>query len=205
VSDRADRILEAALRVISRSGVDAATHRAVAAEAGVPLASTTYHFASKAELVRDALERVIERSIAAVERAAAPPLPDAPAALIERLVDLVRALEAEDQAPMTAQYELMLEAGRRPGLRPLAVRWNDAYMEAMERLALAAGLPDPALAADTLTDLIDGALLNQIALPHDDFVEARLRPGLERTVAGLAGAGQRLAPKVLQEPGLPER
>jgi DNA-binding transcriptional regulator YbjK len=204
VSDRRDRILEAALQVIARSGVDAATHRAVAAEAGVPLASTTYHFASKAELVRDALERVIERSIAAVGRAAASPLPEGPDALVERLVDFVCALEAEDQAPLAAQFELMLEAGRRAHLRPLAVRWNDAYMAGMERLARAAGLPDPALAADTLTDLIDGALLNQIALPRDDFVKARLRPGLARTVAGLGG-GQRLAPKVLQEPGLPDR
>jgi TetR/AcrR family transcriptional regulator, regulator of biofilm formation and stress response len=51
VSDRRRLIVEAALRVIARDGVNAATHRAVAAEAGVPPASTTYHFSSKAQIV----------------------------------------------------------------------------------------------------------------------------------------------------------
>ena len=68
VSDRRRLIVEAALRVIARDGVNAATHRAVAAEAGVPPASTTYHFSSKAEIVTEALELAIDRSIAAVER-----------------------------------------------------------------------------------------------------------------------------------------
>ena len=47
MSDRREVVLEATLRVIARSGVDAATHRAVAAEAGVALASTTYDFAHR--------------------------------------------------------------------------------------------------------------------------------------------------------------
>jgi len=186
VSERRDRILAAALRVIAARGVDAATHRAVAAEAGVALASTTYHFASKDELVRDALERAVERSISAVERASAPPHEPGAAALVDRLVTLVTMLEAEDQAPLEAQFELMLEAGRRPHLRPLAERWNEAYSAGLEALVRGAGLPDPPLAATTLSDLIDGALLSQVTVPRDDFVAGRLRPGLERTVAGLA-------------------
>ena len=41
---RHDAILEAALRVIAERGVSAVTHRAVAAEAAVPLYSTTNNF-----------------------------------------------------------------------------------------------------------------------------------------------------------------
>jgi AcrR family transcriptional regulator len=44
-------IIEATVRVIGRHGVDGVTHRAVAAEADVSLSSTTYHFASKDEIV----------------------------------------------------------------------------------------------------------------------------------------------------------
>ncbi|MGZ4481779.1 MAG: TetR/AcrR family transcriptional regulator, partial [Gaiellales bacterium] len=44
---RRQAILEATLRVIRDSGVHAVTLRAVAAEAGVPLAATTYYFESK--------------------------------------------------------------------------------------------------------------------------------------------------------------
>jgi TetR/AcrR family transcriptional regulator, regulator of biofilm formation and stress response len=203
VSDRRDRILAAALRVIAARGVDATTHRAVAAEAGVALASTTYHFASKAELVRDALEQAVDRSVSAVERASAPPHEPGTAPLVERLLAFVALLEAEDQAPLAAQFELMLEAGRRPHLRPLAEHWSEAYTAGIERLAAGAGLPDPALAATTISDLIDGALLNQLSLPREDFASARLRPALERTVAGLAA--QSRAEKVSQAAGLPVR
>jgi AcrR family transcriptional regulator len=180
VSDRRDRILAAALRVI-------------AAEAGVALASTTYHFSSKQELVRDALAQAVERSVSAVERASAPPHKRGTAPLVERLLALVALLEAEDQAPLAAQFELMLEAGRRPHLRPLAEHWSEAYTAGIERLAAGAGLPDPALAATTISDLIDGALLNQLSLPRDDFVAARLGPALELTVTGLAGQSRAAA------------
>jgi DNA-binding transcriptional regulator YbjK len=53
---RRREILEAALRVIGRDGVAGLTHRAVADEAGVSLAATTYYFASKADLLREASE-----------------------------------------------------------------------------------------------------------------------------------------------------
>lgn len=41
---RRSLILQAAVRVVARSGVGALTHRAAATEAGVSLASVTYHF-----------------------------------------------------------------------------------------------------------------------------------------------------------------
>ena len=68
---RRDAIVEATLRTIGERGADAVTHRVVAAEAGVPLASTTYYFASKDALVREAFELVIDRSLALVEAHAA--------------------------------------------------------------------------------------------------------------------------------------
>ena len=52
---RRDAILQAALRVIAEQGVAAVTHRAVATEADVPPASTTYYFKSLDELLEGAL------------------------------------------------------------------------------------------------------------------------------------------------------
>ena len=49
-------LLEAALTLIGRGGPAALTHRALASEAGVPLAATTYYFTSKDELLRETLE-----------------------------------------------------------------------------------------------------------------------------------------------------
>ena len=186
MSDRRRLIVEAALRVIARAGVNAATHRAVAAEAGVPLASTTYHFASKAEIVAEALELAIDRSIAAVERCTAPPHPTTPAALADRLVELVHLLCGDDQAPLAAQYELLIEAGRSAGLRRVAERWGGAYMGGLREIVAAAGVPGPDQAADILSDLIEGALLDLVSFPRAGFAESALRPRIARVVAGLA-------------------
>jgi TetR/AcrR family transcriptional regulator, regulator of biofilm formation and stress response len=185
VSDRRRLIVEAALRVIARDGVSAATHRAVAAEAGVPLASTTYHFSSKGEIVTDALELAIDRSIAAVERHTAPPLPATADALVERLAELAGALCADDQAPLAAQYELLIEAGRSPPLQRVAERWDGAYMAGLRAIVAGARIPAPGQAAEILSDLIDGALLDLVASPREGFVEETLRPRLARVVAGL--------------------
>ena len=186
MSDRRAVILEATLRVIARRGADGATHRAVAEEGGVPLASTTYHFTSKDALVHEALELAIDRSIAAVRRESAPPGPADRAQLVGRLLSLVAAITDDDQAPLAAQYELVLEAGRRPELRPLAERWNQAYLAGIESLAASAGLRDPGQAAEILSNLIEGALLTQLSVPQDGFAEGPLRAMLERTVVGLA-------------------
>jgi DNA-binding transcriptional regulator YbjK len=186
VSDRRRLIVEAALRVIARDGVNAATHRAVAAEAGVALASTTYHFASKAEIVAEALELAIDRSIAAVERCTAPPHPATPGALVDRLVELVHALCADDQAPLAAQYELLIEAGRSTQVRGVAERWDGAYLGGLRTIVAAAGIAEPDEAARILSDLIEGALLDHVTAPRDGFVEATMRPALARVVAGLA-------------------
>lgn len=163
--DRRQEVLDATLRVIAEHGVHAVTHRAVAAAGPVPLASTTYHFATKDELVTEALALVIDRSVELAEEFSADP-PGTAAGLVERLVALSLAQLADARAPLAAQFELMLEAGRRPDLRPLAERWDLAYATCLTRLVEAAGLP--AEAAPLLTDLLEGALLSQVTLPRDD-------------------------------------
>ena len=140
-SRRRAEIVEATLRVISRSGADAVTHRAVAADAGVSLASTTYYFDSKDALVQEALDLVIERSAALVADHTAVDGPISHDELVERLVRLTEAQLEDADAPLVAQYELMIEAGRRPQLRPLAERWEAVYMRSLATLVGASGLP----------------------------------------------------------------
>ncbi len=183
---RRDQIVEATLRVIGARGADAVTHRAVAAEAGVSLALTTYYFDSKQALVAEALERVIERSIETVRRHTQAPGPIEPEQLVERLTALTVAQLEDEGAPLVAQYELMLEAARDESLRPLAERWSEAYDGSLVDLVRATGLADPELGAGILSAVIEGALLDHIALPRPGFVETRLRPMIERAVAGLA-------------------
>jgi TetR/AcrR family transcriptional regulator, regulator of biofilm formation and stress response len=51
------------LRIVADTGADAVTHRRVAEVAQLPLASTTYYFASKEELLTAALELAAERDL----------------------------------------------------------------------------------------------------------------------------------------------
>jgi len=50
-----DAIVAATVRIVAREGVAAVTHRRVAAEADVALSSTTWHFATKADILEAAL------------------------------------------------------------------------------------------------------------------------------------------------------
>lgn len=164
--DRRQQVLDATLLVIAEHGVHAVTHRAVAAAGGVPLASTTYHFASKDELVRETLALVVDRSVQLAEQLCADPPGDV-AGLVDRLTALSLAQLADDRAPLAAQFELMLEAGRRPELQPLAERWDQAYAACLGRLVEAAALPPAAV--PVLTALLEGALVGQLSLPRRDF------------------------------------
>ncbi|WP_439862268.1 TetR/AcrR family transcriptional regulator [Pseudomonas sp. MBLB4136] len=61
---RRQAILDAAMRIIVREGVRAVRHRAVAAEAGVPLSATTYYFKDINDLITDTFAQFVERSAA---------------------------------------------------------------------------------------------------------------------------------------------
>jgi TetR/AcrR family transcriptional regulator, regulator of biofilm formation and stress response len=182
---RRREILEATLRVIGESGVNSATHRAIAHEADVALASTTYYFDSKRALLEEALELMIERSIEDVRRHTTCPERISHAELVDRIVAFVDAQINDPNAFLLAQYELMLESGRAEYLRPLARRWTIAYMEGFERVVCSAGLPERA--TEIITNFVEGALLNHVTTPTDDFLDERLRPRLTELVSALDG------------------
>jgi AcrR family transcriptional regulator len=182
---RRQEILEATLRLIGERGVNSVTHRAVAEEADVALASTTYYFDSKGALVEEALELMIARSTEYVRRYTACPSRITHAELIDRIVGFVDAHLNDPLAFLTAQWELMLEAGRADYLRPLARRWTIAYMDGFNHVVESAGLPRPEMAAEIITNFVEGALLNNVTTPSDGFLEGRFRPLLTDLVAAL--------------------
>ncbi|MCO7513521.1 TetR family transcriptional regulator [Pseudomonas guariconensis] len=61
---RRQQILDAAMRIVVRDGVRGVRHRAVAAEAGVPLSATTYYFKDIEDLLTDTFAQYVERSAA---------------------------------------------------------------------------------------------------------------------------------------------
>lgn len=191
---RRQDILEATLRVIGEGGVNSVTHRAVAQEAGVSLASTTYYFDSKSALIEEALDLMIARSTECVREHTTCPAQIPRAELIDRIVAFADAQINDPQAFLTAQYELMLEAGRAEYLRPLARRWTIAYMDGFMHVVQSAGLPRPKVAAEIIMKFVEGALLDYAMTPSDDFLEAYFRPRLTDLVTAWAKGNDRRKP-----------
>ncbi|OSC57373.1 TetR family transcriptional regulator, partial [Streptomyces sp. BF-3] len=163
--DRRTRIIDAALTVIAADGIAGLSHRTVAAEADVPLGSTTYHFASLDELLVAALRRCNENFVQALrssglfaeEGDAGPGEGDAGpgaegAGLAEELTRLLDRWFAGERGAIELEYELYLAALRRPALRPVAAEWTT------EAVALLSRRTDPETAR-ALVALMDGVCL----------------------------------------------
>lgn len=110
--ERRSRIIDAAIRVVGERGIAGLSHRSVAAEADVPLGSTTYHFASLDELLIAALRRTNE-NFAAVLRESRD-LVDPDADLAAELARLLGEFFAGGRGRAELEYELYLAALRRP-------------------------------------------------------------------------------------------
>ena len=183
---RREQILDAALRVIGRSGREAVTHRAVAKEAGVPLGSTTYYFDSRDDLLGQALEHVARKEADRYGRLGEElRKAKTPRALADMLMDQL-IFDAEDRSAYIAEYELWLEAGRRPDLREPATAWCDAVQLAVAGAMEKLGSTDPAADASLVVAAIDG-LGERVLAREDDPAKAaaEFRPQLRRLVERL--------------------
>ncbi|HWH26594.1 MAG TPA: TetR family transcriptional regulator [Pseudolysinimonas sp.] len=156
--ERRDRIIRAAQQVIFRDGIEALTHRAVAAVADVPLSSTTYHFADKEELLSAVLALSAERgeSLFPEMFAAHRPEENLPRALANFLEDLT----TREREQLILDYEIFLGARRRPALREAALRWTTSSYRMIEPYT------DPETAR-LLTDLLEGFLAQHVVFGRD--------------------------------------
>ncbi len=135
-----ERILRAALKIISGKGIDKVTHRAVAALAHVSPGTTTYHFTTREDLVREAFTLYIDdyqKSLVAV-------LTRKPIATREDLVQFLTLMTTltPDQAGLEAiEYEMLLFATRDEMLRMQVAAWSRALeswlSDPLERLGAA--------------------------------------------------------------------
>ncbi|MER7811150.1 TetR family transcriptional regulator [Streptomyces sp900116325] len=170
--ERRGRIIDAAIRVVGARGIAGLSHRSVAAEADVPLGSTTYHFASLDDLLIAALRRSNENFARAMRESEALLAPDAD--LAEELARLLGEWFSGGRGRPELEYELYLAALRRPALRPVAAEWTDGTSEML------AGRTDPATAR-ALTALMDGICL-QVLLTGGTYDAAYTREMLARII-----------------------
>ncbi|MFC9686544.1 TetR/AcrR family transcriptional regulator [Streptomyces sp. NPDC056948] len=177
--ERRQRIIDAAMRVVGEKGIAGLSHRSAAAEADVPLGSTTYHFKTLDELMVAALRQANEGFAKVV--AAHGGLEDPRSDLAAELAAWMGEWLAGDRTAVELEYELYLAALRRPALRPVAAECTEELAEVLSRRT------DP-VTARALVALIDGICLQALltGVPYD---EAYAREVLGRVVAGAGGCG----------------
>ncbi|MFF8732562.1 TetR/AcrR family transcriptional regulator [Streptomyces sp. NPDC015171] len=169
--ERRQRITDAAIRVVGRDGIAGLSHRTAAAEADVPLGSTTYHFATLEELLVAALRQANEGFAGVLAEL----LPEAGGG--DLAADLARVLGewlGGERTGVELEYELYLAALRRPALRPVAAEWTE------QAAALLARRTDP-VTARALLALMDGIGL-QVLLTGGSYDEEYARTMLARLI-----------------------
>lgn len=182
---RRERIIEAAVEVISEAGLAGLTHRAVAARADVPLGSTTYHFTSLDELLDAATRAVAERNVRRL-RDWALSLPDE-ADLSKELADFIVLLATEHRQSSVLAYELYGGALRRPALRAASTSWDAMLTEVFESRV-------DTTTARALTAMFDGLLYQALVSPRKPR-RADFEPVLRRLLATVS----RLEPRTSRD------
>ena len=170
-------LVEATLQIVAEVGADAVTHRRVAEAAGLPLASTTYWFDSKEELLTAALKLAAEQDVARLQEFAISE-EDADHALDLAVAAIIGPADMRtptSRKSMLASYTLLLEAARRPVLRDLTREWTMAYLDVLAPILTAAGSSRPRADAELLLAAADGLLIQGLALGERSDPSATLR------------------------------
>ena len=175
--ERRAALARAALTVVARDGIQAATTRAIVAEAGMPLSSFHYAVSSRDELLRDVVELVVAEEGNAALTSLLGEASDARQAIRLALVaylDLVRADPGREQA----MFELTQYALRTASLNDLPADQYGRYHGVAEAL-LSAGAHRlgirwtvaPTDLARLLVAMTDGITLAWLATRDDEAAE----------------------------------
>lgn len=184
---RRTSLLDAAIDVLAREGSRGLTLRAVDAQAGVPVGTSSNYFRNRDELLLQIMRRVNERIAPDPEQVAdvmrAEPSTDLVALLLHQVHERMDA----DRAGYLAQLELRLEGTRRPGLgRELAKDRAELLAESVA-FHLDAQLPGDRTDVVLLYLAMSGMILDDLTVPEllapyagDDLIGElvrRLLPG----------------------------
>jgi DNA-binding transcriptional regulator YbjK len=157
-------LVAAAAELLRTGGFEAVRHRAVAEKAGLPLASTTYYFASLDDLVVAAVEHSGRGELAEV-RAELEALPHG--AGLDDVAELVldQLLGRESRRSPEAvilRYERFVGAGRRPYLAPLMREMRAEFDALLVAVLVRTGVMLDQRALMRLVALVDGTVVNSL-------------------------------------------
>jgi DNA-binding transcriptional regulator YbjK len=155
-----ERLAEAAVRVLGEKGLAGLTHRAVAAAAGTSLATATYYFPARDDLIAEASRATLAAYTAAFRRVAergsegGPGIPSLRALIIR----LVAKAAGSHRIATLAWCEIILDAGRRDETRRLARAWFQQAEAAWTEIAAGLAYAEPRDAARSGIEAVIGLI-----------------------------------------------
>jgi AcrR family transcriptional regulator len=154
-SERRQELAAALWRLVMREGIEAASLRRVAAEAGWSTGSLRHYFQTQSDLLAFAMELVVDRVRARVAAL------DDPAALLHQVLPL----DDERRAEMQVWLAFTMRALVDPRLRELRDEAHAGLRGLCRRVVDALGAPEPEREAERLHALVDGLALHAVLAP----------------------------------------
>ncbi len=182
---RKQAILQGVLRVVAEGGIDAVTHRRVAEEAGVPLASTTYYFGSRNEMLLAAFRRYIEMSVGVVFALGENHSGDDFETWLEAVVEYASG-QLSDSKLLLAEYEMILFAARNEDFAREYQAWQRILASRVAEVLEGFGVATPLQAARAALAAYRGLELDCLA--GSDCSPRTLKHRLRLLITGLVPA-----------------
>jgi DNA-binding transcriptional regulator YbjK len=182
-----DAIVAATVRIVAREGVAAVTHRRLAAEARVSLSSTTWHFATKGDILAAALRWTARREVARIAEIA-DRLGGAdfdPAAWAEELADWLIEQVSGEREVAVALYRLQIELLGSPQAQEVHREWGRSLRALGDRVLEHSATLTPELDIRLVVAALDGLRLSVLSA-GDEEIEW-LRPAVHRQLRALLG------------------
>jgi DNA-binding transcriptional regulator YbjK len=191
-------ILEAALRIVVREGVRGIRHRAVAKEADVPLAATTYYFKDIQELINDTFTLYAEQALEVVNQfslrlyepisggegksfvEALASTEDMSEVIADNMTQYVIEQITEHRNALIAEQAFRYEAILSPHLRKLGNVHKEALMQKLTELLSLMKSPNPSADATIVISVLqrieyEGLLVDLVDVNQDEIRNTLLR------------------------------
>lgn len=165
--ERREALLSAAMRVLDRDGMRGLTYRSVAQEAGVSHGLVRHHFGTRDALIQEAVLDLAERSLQSTRLESGTGRLEDLGAGTSRMVTDAQNLPGVD-------YELVLEARRRPELAPAVHALYDRYLDATRRELDRIGLADDEPLVRLVFAALDGLVIQMLVYGRVDEADAAI-------------------------------
>lgn len=187
-----EALMSAVVRIVAAKGLRGVTYRAVAGEAGVNHNLISHHFGSIESLLTATMEWAVERAIKNTELALF-------AELDERYADALMASVSAEPEVHVFQFEMLLEARRRPELRETSRRLYENYVSSIRDALTSRDIEADEELCSAIFASLDGLMLQYLTMGNPTGIRSSVVQ-LGRLLADARGNGKRVGRHLVPAP-----